>query len=335
MTILESKRRRLPVGLLIRIALGGGILYFLATRIDWGAMSLTWDSRARIGFASTVLILFIAQLLSAVRWKLVLGREAGTDFSYLTRLYLIGTFFSFFLPTSVGGDGVRAVALSRASARPSWALTSVVLERALGLIAMFALLALGGLLAPAVLTQALGVTTFNFDPSLMQIAIALVIGVAAAFAAWQVIRRSEKLRKLAGEAFALLSGLAARPRDFAAALLVSALVQLAYAIGWYVMAGALRLPVPAVEFLVFVPFVSIAAMLPVTVAGVGLREGAWVVLLASHGVASANAVAFSLLYFVAFLSVGALGGLLFALKGIDRTKSLTPNAPALQSVAAS
>src|SRR5690606_1292975 len=60
---------------------------------------------ARIGVV--VLLLLLAVALSALRWKLVLGPSAPT-LRNLFRIYLIGWFFSLFLPTSVGGDAIRA-----------------------------------------------------------------------------------------------------------------------------------------------------------------------------------------------------------------------------------
>jgi branched-subunit amino acid transport protein len=90
---------------------------------------------------------------------------------------------------------------------------------------------------------------------------------------------------------------------------------------WMTLGAGLRLPVGWGEMLVFVPFVSLAAMVPVTVAGIGVREGAWALLLAPYGVAAADAVAFSLLYFLAFCLVGAAGGVVFALQGMGRAPS--------------
>jgi uncharacterized membrane protein YbhN (UPF0104 family) len=129
--------------------------------------------------------------------------------------------------------------------------------------------------------------------------------------------------------------MASRPGELAAALGVSVLVQGAYVAAWVQLAAALRLPVPAAEFLVFVPFVSIAAMLPLTVSGIGLREGAWVLLLAGHGVAAADAVAYSLLYFVAYLAVGAAGGVVFALRGMAPAASRTASSTVFTSTAES
>jgi hypothetical protein len=307
---------RLPVGLLVRILAGGALLALVISRVDPAALTLRWDARTALGVAATVALGFLAQLLSAARWRLVLGGDAAPPFGYLFRIYLVGFFFSLFLPTSVGGDAVRAVSVSRASRRPAWAVSSVVFERMLGLAAMFALLFGGALVAPAVFRRAVDGVGVAWSPTPAQGAITVAVLALLGLMAARLLRRSERVRSVAADAAAVWTGLAARPRSLAAAVGVSLGVQATYAAAWLVLAFALRLPVPALGFLVLVPLVSIAAMLPLTVSGIGLREGAWVLLLAPYGVAAADAVAFSLLYFASMLAVGAAGGALFALRGI-------------------
>jgi uncharacterized membrane protein YbhN (UPF0104 family) len=183
---------------------------------------------------------------------------------------------------------------------------------------MFILLGIGALAAPDVLNSAIAATTINFQPTRMHLLLVLAGGMLLFAGFLWIGMRQPRIAQLVREAVSLWSGLLARPAAGVAAMVTSFLVQLSYIGAWYVLAVALRLPIPAADFLVFVPFVAIAAMLPVTIAGIGLREGAWVLLLARHGIPAANAVAYSLLYLVAFLLIGALGGVAFALSGIGR-----------------
>ena len=303
-------------GALVRAALGAAMLAFVLWRVDPGALTLRWDGRALAGFAATVSLVVLAQLLSAVRWRLVLGEDDAAPLGYLVRLYLAGVFFGLFLPTSVGGDAVRAVAISRGARRPAWAVSSVVFERFVGLVAMFTLLAAGGLAAPGVFRASAGRASFGWSPTGAQAALAALAVAVGAAAGVALLRRSAAVRRVAREAAGMWTGIAQRPGAFAGAFAVSLLVQGSYVLAWWVLAAALRIPVAPAEMLVLVPFVSIAAMLPVTLSGIGVREGAWVLLLAPYGVAGADAVAYSLVYFAAFLLVGAAGGAWFAAAGL-------------------
>ena len=311
---------RATTGVLVRLLAGGGLLAFVLVRADLGASTLRWDARAAAGVAAAFALAAAAQGLSATRWRLVLGADDAPSFGRLLRLYLVGQFFSLFLPTSVGGDAVRAVAVSRGARRPAWAVSSVVFERFLGVLALLGMLALGGWMAPGVFRASAGRATLGIRPGAAEVAIGLLLLAIVGLTGWRMVRRSARIRRVAGEAAALWTGLAARPGAFGAALGVSLGVQGAYVAAWMALAAGLRLPVGWGEMLVFVPFVSLAAMVPVTVAGIGVREGAWALLLAPYGVAAADAVAFSLLYFLAFCLIGAIGGAVFAMEGIGGTR---------------
>jgi hypothetical protein len=85
---------------------------------------------------------------------------------------------------------------------------------------------------------------------------------------------------------------------------------------WYTLSRGMNLALPGSMFLWAVPLVSLSALLPVTFAGLGVREGVWLVLLAGTAIPPANIVAFSLLYFACSVLVGIIGGIWFVFSGI-------------------
>jgi uncharacterized membrane protein YbhN (UPF0104 family) len=85
---------------------------------------------------------------------------------------------------------------------------------------------------------------------------------------------------------------------------------------WYTLAAGMNFQIPATTFLWAVPVVSLSALLPLTFAGLGVREGVWLVLLAGSSIAPADIVAFSLLYFACNILVGILGAFLFVSSGL-------------------
>lgn len=66
-----------------------------------------------------------------------------------------------------------------------------------------------------------------------------------------------------------------------------------------------------------VPVVTLGTMLPITLAGLGVREGIWLLLLGGSGVAPSRVVAMSIGYFGCALLVGAVGLVLFVARGIE------------------
>lgn len=257
-------------------------------------------------------MLAVALVLSAVRWWLVVG-PGRAPLGFLVRLYFVGQFFSLFLPTSVGGDAVRVLALSRAVGGMGRALSSVIIERLLGICALVAYLLMGGLLTPSLLTAFARRLTWRlgWEHALL---LAAALGIACALAVFYGMR-SIKLRQLWRDASDAWARFRHAPWPLTTAVLTSLVVQATYILVWYVLARIVHLDVPLSALLVFVPLVSLVAMLPVTLSGLGVREGAWTLLLQPLGITSANAIGFSLLFYVANLLTGAVGAGIYMVHG--------------------
>lgn len=304
---LTSRRTRA----ILRCAVGAGLLGLLAARTDLSGAALKSPVNAGAAVAAAVLLLTLAQAFSALRWRLVLGPHAP-PWSYLFRVYLIGQFFSLFLPTSVGGDAFRAIVVSQAAAHVSEGVSSVLLDRLLGVMALAIYLTAGLVLTPLA-WEAIGPLQWPRLPDPL-----LGAAVVAALIAVLLLARSSHGGRLADavvRGIMLWRRLVHAPRLLLSALSVSLLVQAAYIAAWAVLTRSVGLSIPLGFLFVSVPLVSLAAMLPVTISGLGVREGAWALLLALVGVPASAAVTSSLLYFAAFILVGALGGLWFMLQG--------------------
>lgn len=301
-----------------RVAVGLSILAFLASRLDFSTLSLRMDQRALWGGAGGVAFLLLAQALSAERWRILLGKSAPA-WLYLWKLYAIGAFFSLFLPTAVGGDAVRAAAAMRSLPRGGSILASVLMDRALGVAALVVYAVVGTTLMPqaaAVVREA-----WQWKTGAFQIGMVVLLAAAAVAVAWIVVKRRPRLSGMLEDAFLLLRSLIADPRALFSAVVLAFLVQGAYIAAWVVVAWGLGLDIPLMFFLFAVPVVSLASMLPVTLAGIGVREGAWVLLLGSLGLPAVNAVAYGLFYFMCVIIVGVIGGALFMVFGTGYPQS--------------
>ena len=299
-----------------RLLLGLTVLALVSSRIDFSALTLQLDAGALWGGAVAVLALVLAQALSAQRWRILLG-EGAPPWRYLWRLYSVGAFFSLFLPTAVGGDAVRAAAAMRTLPRGGSVLASVLLDRMLGVLALVVYAMLGAIAMPAVVSVLRDAWRWKFGAAAV---LALVAGaVMVAAVGWRLARRRPHIATMLDDGLALAKALIAAPRALLGATALAFAVQGAYIVAWIAVAIGLRLPIPLLFFLVAVPVVSLASMLPVTLSGIGVREGAWVLLFASLGLPAANAVAYSLLYFACVMLVGLVGGVVFVSFGTGRS----------------
>ncbi len=270
-------------------------------------------------------VVTIAQVsVGVVRWQRVLHR-LGERVGFLA-LYgdlLVGLTYNMFLPTTVGGDVVRALRARKRLAVPHRAWSSSVYERIAGLLA----LAASGAIAAAV---GLGEQA-HVPPALRWTAIGVAIAFLLAFfgASWPfrlllgVLERSlgkggaaaNDVRGIVADLEGPLTSAGARLETLGWSLLYQALGVV------FVIAGARGLGAPGHELaiLVGVPIVHVFSMVPITIGGLGLREGLFVAILGRLGVAPDVALGLAAQWLAS--SVGfAIAGALVVLAGALRTQ---------------
>jgi hypothetical protein len=292
------------LGLIVRVLGTVAALAWIAARVD---LTAARDALVRIPvatFAAAIGLVAANVVAGALRWRVLLhayGAVRIPPLARLVRLYFVAFFYNNYLPGAVAGDVARGVVTRDAFAGEgaTGALAVVLVERALGLFALFALLAAGLVASPAALdTRALWWWT--------------VLGSAGSFALVAAIPLARRvaphlpgpLARIAGKLPALRDGAA-----FAGALVLSVATQaLVAAAGWALLAALA--PIDLAASLLVVPLAAATAFLPITVGGAGAREAVYVALCGRlFGMPEADALAASLGLWLAHLAVGAAGGL--------------------------
>jgi len=303
-------RRRLPtwLSLVLRLAFTG-ILMFLALRgIEWPKLltlleRIDWRWWAA-GFATGV----VAQVIAAIRWAF-LARPIGFPYSiglFIWRFFE-GAFFSLCLPTSIGGDVVKAYRLADTTHGRLLAGCTVLADRLTGLAAL-------GVLAGAALIGkewSLGLA------ATIVVGAALLSGVLGVI--WLGVGSLDRLLSVFPEPHAARQFISrllpyqVRPSLMARAVAWSLLVQMGGSIAVALVARGIGVSLPLSVWFAVVPLVALAMVLPISIGGVGVREGGLALLLAPAGVPSEQAVAIGLLWFLTTIAAGLIGGLLFLL----------------------
>jgi uncharacterized protein (TIRG00374 family) len=296
---------------LLRVAISTAILAGLASRLDWGQVATAFREM-RWDYWLAAFALFLAtQGVSALRWQW-LARPLGfrDSFGRFAALYFVGMFFNLLLPTSIGGDAVRAVYLNAGSGRRTAALLSVLLDRLSGLLVLLAVACVSAVAYPlpvwvrlAVGGAAAGAIVFL---AVLPASTKLLARLDATGTGWRH-RLLAKIRHVAislREAFGLF---ARRPREVAASALLSLLVQVAGVVQVWLIGRALGLHVPIGVFGVAVPMVALLTLLPVSVSGMGVREAGMVLFLQPAGVAVGPAVTVAFLWFCVQTAGGLCG----------------------------
>ncbi|MDQ3814873.1 MAG: flippase-like domain-containing protein [Armatimonadota bacterium] len=297
-----------------RLALGLLILALMLRRGDASQVQRALQTVSPLVLAASVLFYWLAQMLSATKWRLLLqARGAPLAFSECCRLYLLGMFWNLWMPTNIGGDAMRAYAAAPRSGGVAAAASSILVERLTGFIALLTIGMIGLTLH----------ATSDLQRTRELHLLLRVIGVLAVFAILAVVSRAVALRL---EVRRPHSGLLRkwanlhRALDFyashrrwpalAGALGLSFLFQSAQVVHNLVLAHVVGLDLPGSVFWWLVPLLAVASLLPLGLGGLGVREAAAVAMLAGTGVAPEIIVAWSLLW-QATIWLASLPGALF------------------------
>ncbi len=297
----------------------------LAWWTDWRRVAEDF-SHLRWGLWLAALGLYLGlQVVSSVRWRL-LARPLGfrAPAGRYVAIYFVGMFFNLLLPTSVGGDVVRAWYLARhgeptmAEGRGVAAFVSVLADRLSGLAVLLVIACVAAAVCPVPAWMA---------GTVWALAGGAVLGltVLAAIGAWQPERANaqdhpgskafvERLRSLARSLARTPALYRRHPRPLVAATLLSVVVQAGNVLIVWLIGAALDAPVPASFYWVLVPLVSLLTLVPISVNGMGVREGAVVLLLGQVGVSSGTALSLAFLWF-AVGAAASLGGVVFYVWG--------------------
>ena len=262
-------------------------------------------------------------ILSAWRWQRVLAVfDADTRLPNLVNHYLAGQFVGNFLPSTIGGDVLRVSRLTSSSTVPGTSVfASVVIERLTGWIVLPVLTLAGLLLAP----RSSGWGWPAGWPWPCRSARSLLLaGIVAAAGSRRMAGRfaaNEGWTRFIGAVHLGIDTLRRRPSAAAGIMAVATVYQLSPVLAAWFATRALGLHLPMVALLAFTPVVAIAQVLPLSLNGLGIREGAFVLFLGPLGVSTGQAVAVGLIVYALTLAVSLLGAPAFAVGG-RRTASV-------------
>lgn len=281
-----------PAGRIARYGFSLLLLALLVSQIDFREFSTL---QGRISLPLTAISFLLVGLtfpLHAWRWWLLLRTQhVPLTFHWAHVVTWIGQFYNAFLLGGIGGDAARVFYLVRdASGQRAGALATLVLDRAIGLIVLTTL---------ATVALAARTAAFASDPGLRwlffsSISVTLLGTAAGIFLLWvQPAHWPAALRRALGPArlatvTGLLASVRAAPTVHAVAVLAGFAMWLMDFIATWLLAQAVGLPLPFLETCVALSVAYAATVLPISVGGHGVREGALIATLASFGLLASN-----------------------------------------------
>lgn len=291
-----------------------GILAIVLTQ-DLGELVQLFREMDWWAFLGALVLLVLGTLVRSFRWgTLVWALGMEVSWMRLTGLFFVGTFYSLFLPTGMGGDAVKMYELSRDDGDAASAISSVLVDRFLGLFALFAL--------------ALFVLAFSSELVRPEVRILIVAGFAACLIgvvllfqrtwieSWgrrlgldRLLGRFKTLRELYDSVHHY--GMVTLLR----ATLASVVWNLILILSYYLLGLAVGIEMAIGYYFLFVPVISVLLLVP-SVGGLGVREGATVVLFSRAGVPDSQALALALAFDVTLVVTALIGASIYIFQGL-------------------
>jgi uncharacterized protein (TIRG00374 family) len=300
-----------PIWLLLKAVVSLGLIAVTFWKLD---LTSVWDKSRQLSLpliVSVVSMFAIQTYVAAWRWWVILRHhQLGIRLSAAVRLCFIGAFFNQLLPSSIGGDVARAWYVYRSGCSRKISAITVLSDRIYGMVMLTGL---------AVISFPLLWYDSVSGDALIVIGIAVMTASAALIAAFWLDRLPRWMQRWA--VFRHLGSLSEATRAVSAdrgaigpllglSLLIHAITMLAIV----VLLGAIAPHLNLLLCAALVPAIMLMAMVPVSIAGWGVREGIMIFGLGLAGVPPEAALVASIMVGLSLAAVGLLGGLIWLMQ---------------------
>jgi glycosyltransferase 2 family protein len=291
-----------------KVLVSAGLIALAMRGVDGAAVLANLRKADALAVLAAALLITAISILHARRWDLVLARLAhAVPFRDAFKLVLVGYFFNQTLPSTVGGDAYRIWGAYRLGIGAADALTSVIVDRTLALLALVAMIVAGSWWLLEIVRAPLAGWAVALG------GLGAVAGMAGLLSLRSFARSLGKSR-LTAYLLRISQGVHQVFSSPPAMLQVFGLTIAGYAatsVAVYALAQGMGVELGLGHALLFVPLVALITVLPVSIAGWGLRESSMVVTLGLIGVPSVQAFSLSVLYGLVVMLSGVPGGIIW------------------------
>ncbi|MCD5381819.1 MAG: flippase-like domain-containing protein [Candidatus Pacebacteria bacterium] len=297
---------------ILKIVVAIALMSVLIIFVDWDQLYSVIANVDMYSIAIVFLFYIPSVYVSVCKWHTaLLYQQLRYRMSYLFKIYLIGSFFNNFLPTSIGGDFYRHARLTQKNREiREQVFTSILYERFTGLLAL------------AVLNIALSIYFFDFIIShtpLLIIALGtcgLSLGAIGAVCAVRYFPHNQFLARLLRykvreiKIFTVLS-FVVTPKLFFSGMLLSLIFNSIIAVGQYMYFGAFGYTLDPFYILFVSTITQLAALIPLSLNAIGITEGLIIMLYLLVGVPYEVAFAVALITRISLMLASLSGGVAY------------------------
>lgn len=295
--------------LILRLVITCAIFFLVFRKVDMQGVFATMTQANMWLLVVAVLFQLLSTFIASFRWKLVMQRLGfGQDFIFYLRSYFKGSFFNQGLPTSIGGDALRVIDVARNGHRKRDAFYGVAVDRGLGLVGLLIFNLLANAFAPELLPRNV----------YLALNVLVLMGITG-FVVFYYLNRIKLLEQWVPTRVLLRISerLATVLCDIPAVLkhtVFSLFIHLMALLSMYFIGRGVGLEFDLLTYMVVVPPVILLTIVPISLAGWGVREGGMIGLFTLLGADLTLVLSMSIIYGL-ILIITSLPGLVVYLTG--------------------
>lgn len=259
----------------------GVLLHYL----PWHLLAVAIGRVPVTTFALALCGYLCAHAVGIVKWRMVVNAAGGKlDFRTSAQCYAGGLFGTLFLPSIIGGDVVRLAVGLRRSPNPAGVLAGNVADRLVDMTAQAGLVLLGMVLLPGALPSR---TQEQAQKTIPYVGIGFVVLFLVTFFLFRPLfgGRSVRFRRQLARIRHAIRAVSGAPHVLGFAWVLGTGIQTVFLVLTAWLAEACGLTLPLRDWFFAWPLAKLAALLPLTQGGIGVREAAMVGLLSPFGAA--------------------------------------------------
>lgn len=295
-----GQKLKFAVRLLVSILLLGVLIYIAGPAQIYNELI---NSRLDYNFAGFILIL-IGTFIAVCRWYIIMNELdfPKTPFLFYFKSYFRGIFFNQLLPSSIGGDAVKVLdAAKQLHCKKREAFVGVLVDRGLGIASIFLLNIIFNNTAHGFLPEPvyfiLNIISFSGISGFIVFMFLFKIDYLNKFSWYKVISVPSKAL------YTVMTGF----KRTVLQLILSLSIHIFTFAGVYMIARAFGVNLPVYAFMVIMPPVILLTIIPISLAGWGVREGGMVSLLSYSNIAQETALSISIIFGFSYIIQGLLG----------------------------
>lgn len=312
----KGKRR---VVFLAKLLISASLLVYLFSLVELESLRKSILNFKPEFIAAAVFLLLFQSVLSTFKWRMLLAADGVyLRFRFLLKTYLISNFVSLFLPTSFGGDVYRVMAIRKAGKSTAKTASSVIFDRLSGLFALLSI-------------AAFSYVAFSNFPYKEFVVAAYAVGLLVFWvgtSGWIMRRFGHVQNKFFRKILKIFESFYTYSQDrrcLAIVLLISLAFQLNVVVINKMYSLTLGLSIPLETLMAIIPLVYLTEAIPLSINGIGFREGAFVFFYQAVGQTAEAGLAVSLIVLTMRYCMGLIGGVLLVITTLqNRTERAIP-----------